>query len=280
MRLITWNTQWCRGVDGRVDPARIARDARALADFDVLCLQEIAIGFASLPGSTGEDQMALLADALPGFRGFFGAATDRDDGRGGRSRFGNALFTRLPVRQVFRHLLPWPADPDRPSMQRLALEAVLDAPGGPVRVTTTHLEYYSAPQRAAQVEALRHLHAEACAHARAPRKSGEPGSPFALASRPASAIVCGDCNFGPGSTERRRLLAPFDDGTPALRDAWRLVHGERTHAPTVGLHDRSLPTDTWDFVFVSEDLADRVSACEVGTATQASDHQPVLVEIG
>jgi len=42
MKLITWNVQWCRGVDGRVDPARIVRHAKAIADFDVLCLQEIA----------------------------------------------------------------------------------------------------------------------------------------------------------------------------------------------------------------------------------------------
>ncbi|MGE5088336.1 MAG: endonuclease/exonuclease/phosphatase family protein, partial [Candidatus Levyibacteriota bacterium] len=42
MKLITWNVQWCRGVDGRVDPARIVAEARRFADFDVLCLQEIA----------------------------------------------------------------------------------------------------------------------------------------------------------------------------------------------------------------------------------------------
>ncbi|MGC1818395.1 MAG: endonuclease, partial [Casimicrobiaceae bacterium] len=42
MILVTWNVQWCRGVDGRVDPARIVDAARGLADFDLLCLQEVA----------------------------------------------------------------------------------------------------------------------------------------------------------------------------------------------------------------------------------------------
>ena len=42
MKLITWNIQWCRGVDGAVDPARIIEHARDFADFDVLCLQEVA----------------------------------------------------------------------------------------------------------------------------------------------------------------------------------------------------------------------------------------------
>ena len=42
MQLITWNVQWCRGVDLAVDAARIVAEAKRLADFDVLCLQEIA----------------------------------------------------------------------------------------------------------------------------------------------------------------------------------------------------------------------------------------------
>ena len=29
MKLITWNIQWCLGVDGRVDPGRIGRFERA-----------------------------------------------------------------------------------------------------------------------------------------------------------------------------------------------------------------------------------------------------------
>ena len=71
MILITWNVQWCRGVDGRVDPARIVAEAKQLADFDVLCLQEIADNFPHprLAGSAGEDQFAALAALLPGIHG-------------------------------------------------------------------------------------------------------------------------------------------------------------------------------------------------------------------
>jgi endonuclease/exonuclease/phosphatase family metal-dependent hydrolase len=68
---------------------------------------------------------------------------------------------------VLRHSLPWPAEDDTPSMPRVALEAVIEAPWGPIRVTTTHLEYYSGAQRAAQVARLRELNAEAQTHARA-----------------------------------------------------------------------------------------------------------------
>jgi len=69
MKLITWNTQWCCGVDAIVSPERILTEARAMADFDVLCLQEIASGFDGLPGAPG-DQPAQLQALLPGFQIF------------------------------------------------------------------------------------------------------------------------------------------------------------------------------------------------------------------
>ncbi len=77
MKIITWNVQWCRGVDGRVDPARIVAHAKALADFDVLCLQEIANNFPDprLAGSRGENQFAEIAQQLPDFTA--GARRDR-----------------------------------------------------------------------------------------------------------------------------------------------------------------------------------------------------------
>ena len=36
MKLLTWNLQWGRGIDGRVDLARVVRTARALGDFELL----------------------------------------------------------------------------------------------------------------------------------------------------------------------------------------------------------------------------------------------------
>ena len=44
MKLVTWNTQWCCGMDGVVSPQRIVDGGRAMADFDVLWLQEVAQG--------------------------------------------------------------------------------------------------------------------------------------------------------------------------------------------------------------------------------------------
>lgn len=283
MQLITWNIQWGRGCDGRVDLARIVAHARRLADFDVLCLQEVGDGWPELPGCDGSDQFAALAALLPGFTPVTGVATDTPGpGTGGRRRFGNALFSRLPVLQVFRHLLPWPADAGVMSMQRVALEATLATAQGLVRVTTTHLAYYSARQRAAQVERLRELHQEAVSHARQPRPGTAADGAFAAVPRGESAILTGDFNCLPEAPPRQRLLAPFDDGTPAYLDAWTVAHPGRLHDPTTGLYDKvQWPGEpfTFDYVLVSADLAPRVREVRVDARTDASDHQPVLLTL-
>lgn len=279
MKLISWNIQWCRGCDGKVDPARIAKVVREMADVDVLCLQEVARNFPSLEGSAGEDQYETLAGLFPDCTVVEGVAIDVLAPHGDRREFGNALITRLPVLQAYRRLLPWPADPAVPSMQRAAIEVVLAAPSGPLRVTTTHLEYYSAKQRAAQVEALRGLQIEAAGHAAAP-PSGKEGGPFEPVPRPASGILTADFNFRSDDPMHARLQAPLGAGVPAYRDAWQLRHPGRPHAPTLGVHDKTQwpePAFACDFIFVTEDIADRVEDVVVNGDTDASDHQPVLL---
>lgn len=282
MKLLSWNIQWCRGVDGRVDAARIARVIRELADADVICLQEVARGFDTLAGNGGEDQFALLAAEFPGYTAIEGIAVDVAHEHGGRRQFGNLLLSRLPVRQAWRHLLPWPADGDHVDMQRVAVEAVIESRSvGDVRVTCTHLGYYSAAQRLAQVEGLRALHALAHRHGPRPARADNSHGPFHWRPRPAAGIVCGDFNCEPGSPAHARILEAFDDSTPAFRDAWPLTHPGRPHDDTVGLYD----TVQWprrfacDFAFVSQDLATRVAAFEVDARSDASDHQALLLTL-
>ena len=280
MRFLSWNIQWCRGTDGRVDPVRIASEVRRLADPDVACFQEVAKNYAELPGSHGEDQVEALAGELAGYEFAYGYGVDLPDGKGSRKRFGNLIVSRLPLLRVLRHALPWPADPEVPSMPRVAVEAVVETRFGPIRVVTTHLEYYSPPQRAAQIERLRELHAEACAHALRPPLALRDSGPFRREARPRSAIVCGDFNQPPHDTARVRLLAPFDDGAPSMVDAWQTLYPGTPHPHTFRLHERDPGVMPYccDYVFVSEDLAPRITAVRVDADTQASDHQPVIVE--
>jgi len=281
MDLITWNIQWARGVDGVVDPRRIIRVCRELGDPDVLCFQEIGRNFPGLAGSEGRDAFAALAAELPGWTAVEGIAVDAlGEGAWGR-QFGNLILTRRPVLQAFRHLLPWPPDPGVPTMQRVALEVVIAGARGPLRVTTTHLEYYSGRQRAAQVERLRELQAEAAAHADDPAFPAKAGGPFEARPRPRSGILTADFNLKPEDPLYARLQAPIA-GSPAYRDAWRIRHGDTAHAPTLGLYDKAQWPDepfACDFIFVTEDLAPRVEDVVVEAATQASDHQPVLLKL-
>jgi endonuclease/exonuclease/phosphatase family metal-dependent hydrolase len=278
MRLVTWNTQWCCGLDGAVSPERIVQGARALGDFDVLCLQEIADNYPELEGNAGHDQPALLRALLPGFQLFFGAAVDEFGAEDERRRFGNLIATRLPVAQVQHHPLPWPADPGVRSMPRMCTVVTLVDPQlGPVRVMTTHLEFYSKPQRMAQARALRALHLEYTAQALAPPERSSDGSPFQTKLHTAEAIVCGDFNLQAHEPEYAELTA--DDARGRLWDSWRLLHGGAPHQPTFLVHDRTYGPEpiACDFVFVSDGLKDRVRRLVIDGATQASDHQPVLV---
>jgi endonuclease/exonuclease/phosphatase family metal-dependent hydrolase len=283
MKLITWNIQWGRGVDGRVDLERIVRTARAIADFDVICLQEIADNFPGLEGNDDRDQFAALAALLPGYQRIEAYGLDVAGAGGRRRRFGNAIFSRYSVISARRHMLPWPADPGKKTMPRAAVEVTLQAPMGPLRVTTTHLEYYSDVQRRAQALRLRNLHDEACNRARQAKAtdSDEKAPTFDPIPQTTAAILTGDFNFPPDNPAYDEIQHRLSGGGPRYVDAWTLTaNGHRPHAPTFCVHSDSYSKSPYccDFIFVSEDLGRRVRALEVDSATQASDHQPLLLE--
>ena len=262
-------------MDCRVSVPRIVEGARALADFDVLCLQEIAQGYDGMPGAPG-DQPAEVEALLPGWRVFFGAAVDEFTADARRRRFGNLIATRLPVLQVQHHALPWPADAGVRSMPRMCTVLTLRDPQlGALRVMTTHLEYYSARQRMAQARALVELHAEAAAQAAAPPADDDSRSPFQTKTHTPEAILCGDFNLEAHESEHAAIVSG------GLRDAWQILHGATAQPPTFRLFDRTYgPTPiACDFVFVSSGLARRLRRFEVDGSTQASDHQPVAVHL-
>ena len=285
MRIMTWNVQWCRGIDGRVDPARIVEEARRIADFEVLCLQEIADNFPDprLAANDDRDQFGAIERLLPGYEAVPGVAVDHPAESGGRRRFGNMILSRLPVKQVYRWLLPYPCEPGTPGMPRIAVEAVIGAPSGDVRVITTHLEWYSLKQRSAQVEALRRIYADGDAHARdATITMDERGGPFQTFVRPRAAIFCGDFNLEYTSDLHARMIEPFDDGTPALANAWDVLHPGQPYPATFCIYNKMEPDNGplhCDFFFVSPSLVPRLAEIRVDQQTQASDHQPVMLTL-
>ncbi|MDO9197082.1 endonuclease/exonuclease/phosphatase family protein [Rhodoferax sp.] len=282
MKLITWNVQWFCGLDEVVSIERVLREARAMADFDVLCLQEVAVNYPQLTGNAGFDQVARLRELLPDFEIFFGAAVNELGRQGQRQQFGNLVASRLPVPQVQHYPLPYPADGGVRSMPRMCTSATVLTPLGPLRVMTTHLEFYSPRQRLAQAQALVDLHAQACSQAAQPPLSDESGEPFQNKVHTASAVLCGDFNFESSTAEYACIqTSPAASGANPLSDAWPLVHGDVPQPPTFRLFDRRYGPEPvcCDFVFVSEDLRARVKRIEVNLQTRASDHQPVLLEL-
>ena len=177
--------------------------------------------------------------------------------------------------------LPWPADPGHESMPRVMVEVVVQALMGPLRIGTTHLEYYSARQRAAQARHLRHLHEEACERASVPPLEPAPGTPFDPLPATSRALLTGDFNFPVDDPSHAEIQQASPGGAPPYRDAWRVVHGHAPHPPTFCVHEHAYAKEPYccDFVFASADLAPRVRSIRVDGDTQASDHQPVIAEI-
>jgi endonuclease/exonuclease/phosphatase family metal-dependent hydrolase len=109
----------------------------------------------------------------------------------------------------------------------------------------------------------------------------EEGGAFEVFPRPAQALLCGDMNFSAAAPERAQIVAPFACGELGFRDAWSVLHPDEPHAPTVGIHpvDFVKQPECFDFIFVTEGLASRLKAHGIDAETEASDHQPVWVEL-
>ena len=277
MKLVTWNIQWGLGMDGRLDLARIVAEARQFADFDVLCLQEVADGFTDLEQLAGENQFAQLAALLPEFTPVEGVAVDLPGPSGRRRRFGNMILSRLPVGRILRHALPWAADNTTRSMPRSLLEIELEAEFGSVRIMTTHLEYFSAGLRGAQVAAIRDIHRLAVLRSRQPP---QPGSgPYTSGKVPDATILTGDFNMRPDDPVKLSLSLPTGN-VEGLFDAWGALHPCTPHPPSFCIADQSYgPPHCCDFVLVSGSLVPRLREVAYQTETRASDHQPIIMEL-
>ncbi len=282
IEIICWNIRWGQGRDGVVDLARIVDTARALGDADVLCLQEVARHFPAVDGS-GADQVAILQSLLPGYEVLFGAGSDMGGEQVGKRRqFGNVTLTRLPLLEVRNHVLPRPATQDSPHMQRAALEVNVKTPSGPLRVINTHLEYFSAVHRAAQVEQLRALHQAACAHSLAEAAiATADAKPKAPPVGRCPTVICGDFNMEESEAAYAHMLEPFADSTPALIDAWTVLHPEEEHPATCGVYEliHWPAPNCRDFIFVTPDVVERARRLDIDAKTDASDHQPLRLVV-
>ena len=287
MKLVTYNIQYGRGRDGRFDLERIAAE---VAGADVIALQEVE-RFWQRSGM--QDQPAVLAALLDDYYWVYGAGLDVDasirDGEGRlvnrRRQFGNMLLSRTPIHSSRTHLLPKYASLGPMSLQRCALEGVLDTPFGWLRFYSVHLTHLSTETRMPQVERLLCIHRSATEEGGA-LSAGEiaeewirDGRPPAL---PAEAVLMGDFNFEPDGPEYQRMVGPVSPyggrvvHPLGLVDAWVQAGHEELEGVSADIRGRGVRLD---YCFVSAGLREHIRDARIDGDAAGSDHQPVWVEL-
>ncbi|NHA15408.1 endonuclease/exonuclease/phosphatase family protein [Thioalkalivibrio sp. XN279] len=239
LRVMTYNVHSCVGMDGKLDPERIAR-VIARARPDVVALQELDVG-RQRTGSM--DQAQLIAHHLEMEFHFHPAMHLEEE------RYGDAVLTHLPMRLVKAGALP--GLDDKPRLEpRGALWVAVEAHGQEVQVINTHLGLLRR-ERLAQVETL----------------LGDQWLGDARCRPPV--VFCGDLNAVPTSRVCRRLGEHFEDAQVVAR-AHRPRSTYASRAPGLRIDHVYVTPGT-------EVRAVEVPDSEL--ARVASDHLPLVVEL-
>ena len=287
MKLVSYNIQYGRGRDGVFDLERIAGE---ITGADVIALQEVE-RFWQRSGM--RDQPAEIAGLLGDYHWVYGAGVDvdasvRDDGgrlENRRRQFGNMLLSRKPILSSRNHLLPKYSSLGPMSIQRSALEGVIETGAGLVRVYSVHLTHLSTETRMPQLERLLEIHREAPVEGAAIAGGGlkdewvQDGMPPAL---PAQAVLMGDFNMEPDSQEYTRIAGPRSPyggritNPQGFVDAWVAAGNGELDGVTADIDGREVRLD---YCFVSASLGAHITAARIDAQAAGSDHQPIWVEI-
>lgn len=241
LRVMTYNTHSCSGMDGRVSPRRIARIIRQQGA-DIVALQELDLGRSR---SRGEDQATLVAQAL-GYHVVFcptvkHSATDH---------YGHALVSRWPIKIIKVAELPGGTSGGVWREPRGALWALIEVDGVEVNIVTTHFGL-SSRERVAQMDAL----------------LGPDWLGPVIAKEPV--ILCGDFNLMPGS-------APYGLAASKLRDVQAARDGHRPRST----FSSTQPFVRIDHIFVSTHFETSRAFVPRNDLTRvASDHLPLLADL-
>jgi len=287
MKFVSYNIQYGKGKDGRFDLERIADE---LAGADVIALQEVERFWRR---SGDEDQPKILSRLFKQYHWVFAAGVDVSadavtaDGevRRRRRQFGNMLLARYPIVSARNHLLPKYASLGPLSVQRSALEGVINVNGCVLRCYSVHLTHLTAMTRLAQVDRLLAIHQSAV-------REGGPitGSLEAAGledqgiemNMPRDAILMGDFNFEPDSDEYARIVGPVSEyggrvsNPDGFVDAWTAAGHNVNAGVTADIYGRPVRLD---YCFVSSVLQDHIRSASIDDAAQGSDHQPLWVEM-
>ncbi|WP_162784694.1 endonuclease/exonuclease/phosphatase family protein [Paracoccus suum] len=289
MRVVTYNIQYGKGRDERYD---IERTAAALDGADIIGLQEVE---AFWDRSGNIHQCERIAELL-GLHSVYGVTVDIHKGlalpdgrtRDVRRQFGNAVLSRWPILTSRTFLFPKLSPANAHAIQRGITEATIATPLGPVRVYSTHFSHLCEEERLDHARIALELHRRA--HADGPVASGGHADPSWLEDSPppvpAEAILLGDLNLTPDSPIYAVLTGPVSEMYGRLHrpdgfvDTWTAAGHDEASGPTFYHGDEGWQARTGeriDYVLATPGLAKRVTAAEVLTGIDASDHQPLAV---
>jgi len=289
MKIVTYNIHYAIGKDDRYDLERIAA---AVADADIIALQEVERYFDTPQSPSQPEDIAAL---LPEHYWVYDASFDIDCSErkanghiiNRRRQHGQMLLSRWPIIAKRYFALPRVYIDDEFNMQMGVVEGIINTPLGALRIYNTHFGSVSSEERQRQADRVLELVREAPTQGGAwtgPNGEfserdwcvGNPEPPM-----PATAIVLGDLNMEPDSPEYQILHDATDDaGTALLTDIWALRNPGRKVMSWHSNPSKRGPPECalLDYCLVTEALMTRVKTCWIDEASQGSDHQPLWAE--
>ncbi|MBO3758160.1 endonuclease/exonuclease/phosphatase family protein [Ciceribacter sp. L1K22] len=285
MKFASYNIQFGVGLDGIFDPKRIIENIK---DADVIALQEVTRNW---PSNGGVDLIEQITALLPDFHWVYGPACDvhrsyeriADRFVDRRAQFGNMILSRWPILANRMLLLPRVRTYDKLNLQRAASEAVIAAPGGPIRIYSVHLDHVSPSERIAQIRYLKDRAFDFVAEGGALTGAAEFG--LDEVPLPEDFVIMGDFNMVPDSPEYIEMvgLEDYFYGRPARHgqvvDALARA-GKLTPASYSWIdHRNHAERKHLDYCFLSPGLAPKLVDALVDVDAVGSDHFPVHVDI-
>jgi len=279
VEIVSYNIQFGRGLDRNIDLERICRSIKGA---ELRCLQEVEVGWQR---SGGADQPKLIAEILPEYYTVFGSSFDVDnsvkneDGQvvNRRRQHGVMILSRWPILSSRTFNLTKLHYADKFNMQMSLVEAVIKTETKLIRVYNYHAGYLKSEERLDQVKQLVEVYQSS------PREHGAwCGKPDIddddwsnrreAPEMPDTAIVCGDFNCSPDSSEYQYLIDSSD-----LVDSWSVSDPDNLNTTT---RRRNITGDIKvsgkiDHIFVSQDLVEHIQQVTIDHDADGSDHKPV-----
>jgi endonuclease/exonuclease/phosphatase family metal-dependent hydrolase len=281
MKIVSYNIQYGKGMDGVID---LPRTCSATRGADIICLQEVEQGWQR---SGDRDQAADIAGLMPTYYYVYGSSFDVDASSRAahgavinrRRRHGNMILSRWPILSSRTFNLPKQHYDDRFNMHMTFVEAVIDTGPTTIRVYSYHAGYLLSGERLAQVsEFVKVFTSAPMEHGAWSGKSDIDKDDWSNQRQkpgmPQTAIVCGDFNASPDTEEYSRLI-----GETGLVDCWSVSDPANQRTPTLlkePAEDIQVSGKV-DHIFVTPDLSKHIERVAIDVNADASDHRPIQV---